>query len=1116
MYKKLTPDKKISLIKRILSGESVTKISTEQGLSRTILYQWVRRYQSTGSNGKSQIFATTIIKRQRHWKAFDKKTENAIIKFALKNPSYSSEKIAKHFKISSNGAWRVLKRKNFNTKRQRELHLKNFGPIVVKELSFSDKLGMISHFQAGKKVSDICKEFGVSRTIFYRWLKKYNEAGGRISSLESNRPEGQRHWKFIPEAEERVIDVVIGHPDFSAQKIEKYLIAKTGKKIIGHSAIHKILKKLELNTYERRLTFATSQQKKEIEISAIEEVQVPKVLRYSFSSFLSPPLRFWISPEIKLYLVLCIISFFVSIVSITTVSEYLKVIPLWIFMGKLTAFFSLVMGIIFFIYSAKYYITIAIVLSFSRKGEQSGKGLGSLFGNIFGFSFDVTTEKVGRNGLSTDIAHTTLQEHPFVSIHVSTYNEKRVIDRLLTAVTSMEYDNYEIVVADDSNDETYELLKQWEHNPRIKISHRDTRDGYKGGALSQALRVTDPKAEYVMVFDADFIPYPDSISQFLKYIKATVGSLEEERIRESKVAAVQGYQWHVLNKSENWITRGVRSEYAGSYVMERSGTELYGGLNQISGSVYMIRRDVLEQIRWGTSITEDFELTLKLYEKGYKVLYTPYIQAPAEAVSTIKRLIRQRMRWAEGHSHNVKKMFVRLLLSPKLSSSEKFEFIYLAPYYLQAAFFIVGTAAWFFAETIFRVRLSFWTEVWGWSLVFTNLFALPLMNMVGLFMEESEEKDYLGLLSFTALSYILAPFQAYAAVKGFIEKEEGPWFRTPKTGHITDTFIPGRLSRFVKGVLGKKSHASGFSMSNNPYLAIQTAYNTFSSFHIKRRRFGRLVNSVIVILLICTMTISYSAYGVPQALAATQDYYLHTGIAPGTPAAPTSSNYMNSSVPASSAGVEMRAQRNNMNSGTLNYTWYSEILPSGADDAVLGTGQYQVNIIKNAGGPAAARIINFGIQLFVSNANGAAQNQLMANTARINIGSNGNYTALSFNIGNMTSNYNIPASNQQRVGFRIFWKNSTNDGNTFTNLAVNNSSAPFVVIMPKFQVPEIPLKVVAIPIYILTPTLPTLVRAFIERKKKKKKHIWEELADDWQWLFRNLTGYRKDYIELDV
>src|SRR4029077_4748998 len=36
------------------------------------------------------------------------------------------------------------------------------------------------------------------------------------------------------------------------------------------------------------------------------------------------------------------------------------------------------------------------------------------------------------------------------------------------------------------------------------------------------------------------------------------------------------------------------------------------------------------------------------------------------------------------------------------------------------------------------------------------------------------------------LSFALVPFQAWAAFKGLISKDEGPWFRTPKTGLVTD------------------------------------------------------------------------------------------------------------------------------------------------------------------------------------------------------------------------------------------------------------------------------------------------------------------------------------------
>ena len=653
-------------------------------------------------------------------------------------------------------------------------------------------------------------------------------------------------------------------------------------------------------------------------------------------------------------------------------------------MGSAGLFFAtvaLLIGSVFFLYSLKYYLTLALVLSFSQEGKGEGEiGIEargkSLLTWLLGLGGRKANDKKQANltkagGLEANLEHVRLTRHPFISIHIPLYNEKNVVERLINASTSFDYEGeYEVILCDDSTDGTSKIISDYlgkfqipnskfrggegwtlssvEVAPGVIVKHlhRTSRSGFKGGALREALIHTDPRAEFVSVFDADFVPYPDTLTLFLKYFQVTAGSLDFAKSKQSsvnskpnktandelqitdhgqRIAAVQGYQWHVLNKSENWITRGVRSEYAGSYVIERSGTEIYSGLKQISGSVYMIRRDVLEEVGWETSITEDFELTLKLYEAGYKVVYTPYIQAPAECVSTIKRLVRQRMRWAEGHSNNIKRMFVRLMfghwedstvegrglnvgvegrslkvesqssnLNPQplsstphppsskswipspLSFSEKLEFLYLSPYYLQAFFFLVGTLSWLVSETVFRAHLPFWTELWGWSLVLTNLLALPLMNAVGLFLEESEEKDYAGLASFVALSYILVPFQAYASLKGFLEKSEGPWFRTPKTGRITDIFTRGRFYRFISGILpgrapalqtlGARHWGLGFSLkpnantpalpagrlnpnSLNPYLSLATANSRFDNFRILPRNKRKLGNFALSLLL---------------------------------------------------------------------------------------------------------------------------------------------------------------------------------------------------------------------------------------------------------------------------
>src|SRR6266581_4222561 len=82
-------------------------------------------------------------------------------------------------------------------------------------------------------------------------------------------------------------------------------------------------------------------------------------------------------------------------------------------------------------------------------------------------------------------------KQPFVSVQLALYNEKRVVDRLLEACTSFDYENYEIIVVDDSADETVELLKRWQDHPRVRVIHRSSRKGFKGGALQEALRRTE-------------------------------------------------------------------------------------------------------------------------------------------------------------------------------------------------------------------------------------------------------------------------------------------------------------------------------------------------------------------------------------------------------------------------------------------------------------------------------------------------------------------------------------------------------------------------------------------------------------------------------------------------
>ncbi|HZQ48951.1 MAG TPA: glycosyltransferase, partial [Candidatus Dormibacteraeota bacterium] len=515
----------------------------------------------------------------------------------------------------------------------------------------------------------------------------------------------------------------------------------------------------------------------------------------------------------------------------------------WI--GVILAALALLAGGIFFCYSVRYYLATIIVLASAapwllRYRQQRREG-----------RIAVARER--------DPSHLVLGYNPFVSIHIAAYNEERVIGRLLEACDRLDYPNFEVILVDDSTDGTAEVAQQWAEHPRFKIIHREHRSGFKGGALRVALDSMDTRAEYVVVFDADAVPFPDSIQRLLPHFY----EMRDGRAhRKQHVAAVQSYQWHVLNKEQSWLTEAVRAEYSGSYMIERPFQQALGGMRMVAGTAYMIRSDVLRKVGWGTSITEDWELTLHLYTLGYKVAYTPFAETPAECVSGVQKLARQRMRWAEGHSFNVKKWFPLIFTSPLVSAVEKVEFAFYVTYYLQAVLLLIGTGCWAIAELGLHARIPGWTAVLGWSLVIANLVALPLMNAAGLVLEEAPLGDFRGALASVVTAYLLIPYQGWAAIKGLFEPVEGGWVRTPKTGRLTGAIHHLRpvemIQQWAVGVpRPPRTGARGAS-------ATQATAST-------RRLVPRLVTSGLILSVFGLAAIA----AVMPVTAASSAYYLH-------------------------------------------------------------------------------------------------------------------------------------------------------------------------------------------------------------------------------------------------
>ena len=105
-----------------------------------------------------------------------------------------------------------------------------------------------------------------------------------------------------------------------------------------------------------------------------------------------------------------------------------------------------------------------------------------------------------------------VHEWPTVSIHLPIYNERSVVSRLLNSCVRLDYprEKLEILVIDDSTDDTTEIVKAYSARfpDLVKVIRRHSREGFKAGALQEAL--SRSHGDFIAIFDADYVPPRDS------------------------------------------------------------------------------------------------------------------------------------------------------------------------------------------------------------------------------------------------------------------------------------------------------------------------------------------------------------------------------------------------------------------------------------------------------------------------------------------------------------------------------------------------------------------------------------------------------------------------------
>ena len=426
-------------------------------------------------------------------------------------------------------------------------------------------------------------------------------------------------------------------------------------------------------------------------------------------------------------------------------------------------------------------------------------------------------------------------EYPFISIFVATHNESVVIERLLKSFAALSYptDRFEIIIVDDSTDDTYQKIQTMSSDlQNLKVIHRDNRAGWKGGALNVALQAIDNRASNVLILDADNILLVDTVERFVSQFIVEQSSYKDEK---TSILAIQGFPISKSNPEEvdnglgtktkwgNWIARAIDFRLSQRNMIEFTAKDLLNLPVQITGSLFMIRADVIKSIKFSNDLCEDWELTVDLYcaqpssflslttdgirsennterrgsqtpkrmlskpivaSSRRKIIFNQELVSYCEATTDLAVYFRQRMRVSEGHTRGFRRRIRHIAKSKILSLADKVE-LFLNGLQYAKFIFVLGI------EIINLILiLMFLSSIYDYSQQLTNMFwisfslqaanltvALACIILAAKICRSVRRYDVQDVLSLVALYVITTPAFVIGSLRGFFQAK-GTFYRT--------------------------------------------------------------------------------------------------------------------------------------------------------------------------------------------------------------------------------------------------------------------------------------------------------------------------------------------------
>jgi cellulose synthase/poly-beta-1,6-N-acetylglucosamine synthase-like glycosyltransferase len=368
---------------------------------------------------------------------------------------------------------------------------------------------------------------------------------------------------------------------------------------------------------------------------------------------------------------------------------------------------------------------------------------------------------------------------PIVTVQLPLFNEMYVAPRLLEAIAKLTYprEKLEIQVLDDSTDETQGICRAKveelsKGGLNIVYIHRTDRTGFKAGALENGLK--QAKGEYVMVFDADFVPPEDIVQRTVHYFT------------DPRVGMVQ-VRWDHVNRDYSRLTELQAMMLDGHFVIEHTARHRSGRFFNFNGTAGIWRRSTIDDAGgWShDTLTEDMDLSYRAQLKGWEFIYLKDVVSPAELPVEMNAFKSQQFRWAKGSIQVAKKLLPSIWRSKDVPFGVKLEaFFHLTNNFAYPLLLLLSILL--LPNLLVRTRHG-WREV---LLIDLPLFFGTTLSIASFYITSQREiqrswKPTLRRLPLMmSLGIGLCINQTRAVIEALFGGESGEFVRTPKHGVV--------------------------------------------------------------------------------------------------------------------------------------------------------------------------------------------------------------------------------------------------------------------------------------------------------------------------------------------